>query len=241
MSTTARVSTTLDRETTADGVVVVTMRHGEENRISGPFCASLRDLLNSLAGDREVRAVVFTGHGRFFCNGLDLDWAKGRNRSAVTDFMDSVSGLLRDTVLFPKPIVGAIGGHAFGMGAIWASGFDARVVRADRGWICFPMFDNGYPLTPGMLSYCEHGLGTAVLREMAWTGERYSGPAAVTVGWAHEAVAEEDVHTEAISRAAALGAKGRGAFAMTRQAWARNVVDAIDKRDPAANRVFPLA
>lgn len=230
----------IDREVTPAGVSVVRMRHGEENRISGPFCEALRATLADLAGDDAVRAVVFTGHGRFFCNGLDLAWADGRPREEVVGFMDGVSGLLRDTALFPKPIVGAHNGHTFGMGASWASGFDARVVRAERGWICFPMFTYDFPLTPGMLAYCEHGLGTTVFREMAWTGDRYSGPTAVAAGWADVAVPEAVVLGDAIARAGVLGAKGRAAFAVTKRAWARPVVAAIDDLDAAANRAFPL-
>ncbi len=230
----------LTREAAGDGVTVVRMHHGDQNRISGPFCDALRGLLRDLSADAETRAVVFTGHGRFFCNGLDLAWAEGRPRDELIAFMDGVSGLVRDTATFPKPIIGAHNGHVFGMGAIWASGFDARVVREDRGWICFPMFDHDLPLTPGMLAWCEHGLGTTVLREMAWTGERYSGSTAVDVGWADVAVPEAEVLDEAIRRAGFLGAKGSNAFSLTRRAWARRVVEAIDAGDADANRAFPL-
>ncbi|MFH1532351.1 MAG: enoyl-CoA hydratase/isomerase family protein [Pseudomonadota bacterium] len=229
----------LEREEAPEGVTVVRMRHGEQNRISGPFCDALRALLEDLARDDGVRAVVMTGHGRFFCNGLDLAWAGGRPREEVVAFMDGLSGLLRDTALFPKPIIGAINGHGFGMGAIWASGFDARVVLADRGWVCFPMFEYDLPLTPGMIAYCEHGLGTTTFREMAWTGRRYSAPMAVAVGWAAAAVDEATLMEEAQGWAALLGGKGRTAFSLTKQAWARPVVEAIDTLDPAANRAYP--
>ncbi len=227
-------------EEAPDGVRVVRMHHGEQNRISGPFCAAIRSLLADLAGDDGARAVVLTGHGRFFCNGLDLVWARDRSRVEVVTFLDEISGLIRDTVLYPKPIVGAINGHAFGMGAIWASGFDVRVVRADRGWICFPMFEYDLPLTPGMIAYCEHGLGTTTFREMAWTGRRYTGPLAVSTGWAHAVVEDADLLEVAAAHAASLGAKGSMAFSATKQAWARPVVEIIDTLDSAANRAYPL-
>ncbi len=230
----------LTREVAGNGVTVVRMHHAEQNRISGPFCDALRALLGALSADAETRAVVFTGHGRFFCNGLDLAWAEGRPRAELVAFMDGVSGLIRDTASFPKPIVGAHNGHTFGMGAIWASGFDARVVREDRGWICFPMFDYDFPLTPGMLAWCEHGLGTQVFREMAWTGKRYSGATVVDAGWAHVAMPEAAVLGEAIRRAAVLGAKGQAAYSLTKRAWARRVLETIDADDAAANRAFPL-
>jgi len=230
----------LTREEAPDGVTLVRMHHGDQNRISGLFCDALRALLEDLARDGGVRAVVLTGHGRFFCNGLDLAWAEGRPRDEIVAFMDGISGLIRDTALFPKPIIGAINGHGFGMGAIWASGFDGRVVHADRGWICYPMFEYDLPLTPGMIAYCEHGLGTITFREMAWTGRRYTGPMAVAAGWADAAVDGSILIEEALRRAALLGRKGSAAFSLTKQAWARPVVEAIDTLDAAANRAYPM-
>lgn len=229
----------LAREAMEGGVAVVRMSHGAENRVSGPFCDALRAMLGALAEDEAIRAVVVTGKGRFFCNGLDLDWVSGRAPEEAVAMLDGVSGLLRDTVLFPKPVVGAVNGHAFGFGAIWASGFDARIMRRDRGWVCYPMLAVGLPLTPGMLACCEHGLGRTVFREMAWLGRRYAGSEAVSLGWADAAVDEPELLEEAVARAHALGAKGT-AFSLTKGSWARRVVEVIDTQDPAANRAFPF-
>lgn len=46
----------LTREDAGDGVAVVRMAHGEENRFSGAFCAAVRALLEAL--DPQANRVL---------------------------------------------------------------------------------------------------------------------------------------------------------------------------------------
>ncbi len=227
------------RELVGD-VAVVTLDDGGQNRISGPSCAEIREELAALTADEAVCAVVIIGGERFFSNGLDLDWMKTQGKRELFAFLLDVSALLKDTALFPKPLIGAISGHAFGLGAIWASGFDFRIARSDRGLICFPEMDIDIPFSPGMTAICEHGLGTQVFREMAWSAKRYSGKEAVAVGWARGAVPGEDLRDAALELGAFMAKKGRNAFAMTKQTWARRVVETIDTQDADAYKKIPL-
>ena len=223
-----------------DAVEVVTMNNDKENRMSGPFVAALRQTLAELAADPAVKAVVVTGNSKCFSNGLDLDWMKTQGRAELFGFLLSISALLKETALYPKPLIGAISGHAFGMGAIWASGFDARIMRDDRGWACFPEMDINIPFSPGMIAICEHGLGKTVFRSMAFSAQRYTGPEAVSVGYAEAAVPEDKLLEAAVAKAAFLGKKGSDAFRMTKQFWARAVVDIIDHQDADAYKQIPL-
>ncbi len=226
---------------TDENVATVVMNHDDENRLSGPFTAELRTCLSELSDDEAVKAVVFTGgHEKFFCNGLDLSWMLEQDKDGLQAFLLDVTRLLRDTALFPKPVVGAINGHAFGLGAIWSAGFDFRIMRRDRGWVCFPELDINIPFLPGMIAICEHGLGKRPFREMAWTANRYPGPAAVEIGYAREAVVEDKVVMKARELAAFLGAKAQPAFGLTKQRWAREVARIIDELDPDAIKEVSL-
>jgi Delta3-Delta2-enoyl-CoA isomerase len=222
-----------------DGVAVMTMDN-KQNQVSGPFCDAVRKELKELASDRSVRAVVIAGGDKFFCNGLDLAWMKGQGPQELYAFLLNVSGLLKDTALYPKPLIGAITGHAFGLGAIWASGFDFRFTRTDRGWVCFPEMDINIPFSPGMIAICEHGLGKRVFREMAFSAKRYTGEEAVAVGWAVAHAPGEELVGVAKEKAAFMAKKGFAAFSITKQTWASAVVKAIDELDPEAYKKIPL-
>lgn len=223
------------------GVAVLTMNHQDENRLSGPFTRELRKALARLEEDGQAKALlVIGGHEKFFCNGLDLNWMMAQTREALQDFLTEVTRLLRDTALFPKPVIGAINGHTFGLGAIWASGFDFRLMREDRGWVCFPEMDINIPFLPGMIALCEHGLGRRVFREMAWTAKRYSGSEAVAVGWAREALPQDQLLPRSLELARMMAAKAQPAFGLTKQRWAREVARVIDQLDPEAIASAPL-
>ncbi len=224
-----------------DTVALMTMDYKAENRLSGPFNGELRQALAGLRDDDGVKAVVVTGgHEKFFCNGLDLEWMMQQDKQTLFEFLTDVTQLLKDTALFPKPLVGAINGHAFGLGTIWSSGFDFRIMRDDRGWVCFPEMDINIPFLPGMIAICEHGLGNRLFREMAWTARRFSGPEAVEAGWAREAVGKDQVVEKSVELASFMGQKAQPAFGLTKKRWAKEVARIIDQEDPEAIKNMPL-
>jgi enoyl-CoA hydratase/carnithine racemase len=224
-----------------EGVAVAVMDHEKENRFSGPFAGEVREAMAALDADEAVKAVVMTGaHEKFFCNGLDLAWMMQQDAAALEKFLLQVTRVLKDTALFGKPLIAAVNGHAFGLGAIWSSGFDFRVMREDRGWVCFPEMDINIPFLPGMIAICEHGLGRRVFREMAFSAKRYSGHEAVAVGWAREAVPKDQLLSRAVELARFMAQKKQPAFSLTKQRWAREVAHVIDELDPAAIASAPL-
>jgi Delta3-Delta2-enoyl-CoA isomerase len=219
-------------------IAVLSMNTGNQNKWNAAFVAGLRSELAGIKADRAIKAVVITGADKYFSNGLDLAWMPTQSKEGLYDFLFDAVQLLRDTALFPKPIVGAINGHAFGLGAIWPTGFDQRVMRVDRGWVCYPEMDINIPFTPGMIAHCVHGVGSVVFREMAWSAKKYTGAEALRLGWAQAAVPEAELLPNALAQADFLGNKGALAFSTSKAAWAYEVARTIDERDPAALRTF---
>jgi Delta3-Delta2-enoyl-CoA isomerase len=220
-----------------DGVAVITMRCQEKNALTAGFVQELRECFVALEKDAAVKSAVITGgHEKYFCTGLDLDWMVKQQYEDVVKFLVGVTQLLKDTALFYKPLIGAINGHAFGLGAIWSSGFDFRLMREDKGWVCFPEMDINIPFLPGMIALCEHGLGTVCFRQMAWSAKRYSGPEAKAVGYADELLPKDALLPRAIELARFMGMKAQPAFGLTKQRWASEIGRIIEELDPAAIR-----
>ena len=120
-----------------------------------------------------------------------------------------VHALFGRILLFPAYTVAAIHGHAFAGGAMLSAAFDARVMRADRGWWCLPEADLGLALTDPMYAVVENALPRVTLRESVLTGRRYTGAEAVAAGIVHAAVAEADVLESAVAMAASMAGKDR--------------------------------
>ena len=223
------------------GVALLTMNQADQNRLNGPFTQELRDAMARMEKDESVQALIITGgHEKYFCNGLDLEWMMQQDKKTLENFLINMTQLLKDTALFGKPLIAAVNGHAFGLGCIWSSGFDFRIMREDRGWACFPEMDINIPFLPGMLAICEHGLGKKTFREMAWTAGRYPGPDAVRIGWANEAVPADKVLPRARELAQFMAQKQQPAFSMSKKRWAAEIARIIDEVDPDAIRSMSI-
>jgi enoyl-CoA hydratase/carnithine racemase len=188
-------------------VAAVRMRAGE-NRFNPDNLDAIDAALDEVEGAYGGPSpLVITGEGRFFSNGLDLDWMSQAPAGEPVRVLDRVHALFARLLAFPSFTVAAVNGHAFAAGAMLALACDARVMRADRGFFCLPEVDIRIPFSPGMSALIAAKLPAAVAHEAMITGRRYGGTDAAAVGIVHEAAAEGEVLERARARAAAVGVK----------------------------------
>lgn len=192
-------------------VAVIHQRNGE-NRFNGPSVARWHEVLDELEGGDGPLAVVTTGEGRFYSNGLDLDWL-GANPDAAGPVVDDVHRLLGRVLGFPAITVAAVNGHAFAGGAMLATAHDFLVMRADRGYWCLPEVDLGLPLTGGMHAVITAKLPRVTAHEAMMTGRRYTAEQALATGIAHQSAPEDAVVERAIALAAEHASKDRSVIA----------------------------
>lgn len=197
----------IDLERDGD-VHVVRMRAGE-NRFNRGFLDALNEALDTVEKSEGPAALVTTGEGKFFSNGLDLAWLGGAGAGEAERFLADVHRMFARLLAFPVPTVAAINGHAFAGGAMMALAHDLRVMRADRGYFCLPESDLKLPLTPGMNAVVTAKLPRTTAHEAIVTGRRYGGEDGVVHGIVHEAVPEADVLPRALALARPLAGKDR--------------------------------
>jgi enoyl-CoA hydratase/carnithine racemase len=118
-------------------------------------------------------------------------------------------------LVFPVATVAAINGHAFAAGAMLALAHDIRVMRADRGYVCFPEIDlgTGLPLTPGMHALLDSRLTRRVIHEALITGRRYNAQEALERHFIQASLSESDLLLGAIEKASGLAGKHRPTMA----------------------------
>ncbi|MCU1353609.1 MAG: Enoyl-CoA hydratase/isomerase [Acidimicrobiales bacterium] len=194
------------------GEVWVLRMHHDENRFNRASVDALHAALDQVEAVEGPRALVTTGDGKFFSNGLDLDWLLGGGEDSV-GFLDDVHRLFGRILGFPAYTVAAVNGHAFAGGAMLATAHDHVVMREDRGYWCLPEVDLGLPLTPAMYATVAAHLPPPTLADAALTGRRYSGPEALAAGIAHELAPQDAVVERAVAIAAALAGKDRTVIA----------------------------
>jgi enoyl-CoA hydratase/carnithine racemase len=114
----------------AEGYAVVTLNRPPANTISAMLMGELAAVVESLAADDAIRAVVLTGAGdRIFCGGADLSGAFSGGADDLQAFLRQGQALLRRIERLPKPVIAAIQGHATGGGCEIAMACHLRVMK----------------------------------------------------------------------------------------------------------------
>ncbi|MCW2779198.1 MAG: enoyl-CoA hydratase [Frankiales bacterium] len=191
---------------TRDGEVFLLDLGDTENRFDPTFLDAVTAALDEVAATEGPRALVTTATGKFWSNGLDLDWLFSHPDDAGA-FVDRVHGLFARVLTLPVPTVAAVQGHCFAAGGMLALAHDWRVMRSDRGFFCLPEVDIQIPFTVGMGALIQAKLTPQAATEAMTTGHRYGGAHAVQAGVADVAVAEDEVLAAALAKVRPLTGK----------------------------------
>lgn len=192
----------LDRQ---DSVYILDLGEGE-NRFHPDWIAAVNDALDEVEKAEGPRALVTAATGKFFSNGLDLEWLFAHS-DEYQEYVVSVHELFARFLSLPMITVAALQGHTFAAGAMLSLANDFRVMRADRGFWCLPEVDISIPFTPGMSALIQARLAPQTAHEAMVTGRRYGGQDAAAAGIVDRAVAEDAVRTAAVETAQAQSGK----------------------------------
>ena len=163
-----------------DGDIAIIDLGDDENRFSPEFLDEIDAYLDQVIA-KGAHGLVTTADSKFYSNGLDLDWL-GAHSDQGTWYVGRVQSMLARILTFPMPTAAAVVGHAFGAGAMLAIAHDFRVMRADRGFFCFPEVDIRIPFTPGMAALIQAKLTAQAAVASMTTGRRFGGVDARTQG-----------------------------------------------------------
>lgn len=184
-----------------DSVFVLDLGDGE-NRFHPDWLDAVGAALDEVERTDGPRALVTAATGKFYSNGLDLDWLFAHADQHV-QYVVSVHDLFARMLSLPLITVAALQGHTFAAGAMFSLAHDFRVMRADRGYWCLPEADINIPFTPGMSALIQARLSPKTAHQAMVTAHRYGGADAAAAGIVDQAVAEDAVRTTAIALAQA--------------------------------------
>jgi Delta3-Delta2-enoyl-CoA isomerase len=214
------------------GEVSILRLSAPEGRFNPATLGAIAAALDELEGSDGPGALVITGEGKIFSNGLDLEWMGAAPPGGAEEVLQGLHALLARLLVFPTATVAAINGHAFAAGAMLALACDARVMREDRGYFCLPEVDLGLPFTTGMTALLKARLSPASAHEAMLTGRRYGAPEALAAGIIEATAPSEQVLEMAVARAALLSGKPRATVAAIKRGLYPDAVAALE--GPAA-------
>ena len=207
----------------------------DENRFSPGFLDDIHSHLDHIVAS-GAHGLVTTAGGKFYSNGLDLDWLAAHGEQTQW-YVGRVQELLARMLTLPIPSAAAVVGHAFGAGAMLALAHDFRVMRADRGYFRFPEVDINIPFTPGMAALIQAKLAPQAAIASKTTGRRFGGGDAASIGIVDATAAESAVTAAALDLLRPLGAKDPGTLGAIKQTMFGHAAHALTTNSQGLNSV----
>jgi enoyl-CoA hydratase/carnithine racemase len=217
----------------SDGIAVITLNRPEKlNALDGAVVETLQALLDTIERDDEVRAVIVTGAGRAFSAGADIAEfsgivAKG-TQIALRDFVRRGQRLTARLESFPKPIIAAVNGLAFGGGCEITEAMHLAVA-SDRASFAKPEIILGFPPPFGGTQRLPRLVGRKRGLEMLLTGDAISAERAEQIGLINQVVPHAELLDAARALAQRIMDKAPMAVATTLGAVSRGLNVPIDE------------
>ncbi|MFI1437354.1 enoyl-CoA hydratase/isomerase family protein [Streptomyces lydicus] len=188
----------------SDGTATVTISNtGKRNAMTVQMWRDLPPLLDRLAGDRAVRALVLTGEGGTFCAGADIGSLRG---NAAGESQGLAVAAEEALAAFPKPTLAAIRGYCVGGGAQLAAACDLRF--AEEGAL--------FGVTPAKLGVVYPAsatrrlvrlVGLATAKYLLFSGELIDCARALRTGLVDEVLAEGELAKRVAEFSAVLASR----------------------------------
>jgi enoyl-CoA hydratase/carnithine racemase len=206
-----------------DDVFVLDLGDGE-NRFTREWMAEVTQALDEVDGAVGPRALLTVASGKFWSNGLDLEWLTSHLDEAG-EYVGQVHGLFVRMLSTQVPSIAVLQGHTFAAGALLALGHDVRIMRDDRGFFCLPEVDISIPFSPGMSAMIQGRLTPNTAHEDMSTGRRYGGTDALEAGIVNQALPLDELLPAATEIAHSLASKAGPTLQTIRTTMYRQAID----------------
>lgn len=110
------------------GVATVFLdRRAKANALDSELLERLAALLETFAGDADLRVVVLGGHGKSFCGGADVAELRSLDETTARAFIGRVHRACAAARRLPVPVVARLHGAVIGAGLEIAAACDLRI------------------------------------------------------------------------------------------------------------------
>jgi enoyl-CoA hydratase len=245
---------TLERQTSSillredrGAVAILTLNRPEKlNALSNDLLAAIMDALDSIELDTSVRVIVITGAGRAFSSGADIAAFQKHMRAgpadAIVHFMRPGHQMTRRVESYPKPIIAAVNGIAFGAGCeltesthIALAGETATFSKAEINIGIMPTF--------GGTQRLPRNVGRKAAIELILSGRTFTSAEAARLGLINRVVADTDLLREAVALADVLATKPpmtvAAALAAIHRGMDASIDDGLAIEEAAFARIVP--
>lgn len=201
-----------------DGAATVLFSRPPVNAVSVAVYEDLVRLADRIDGDAAIKAVVLTAppESRAWCGGADLNDFVGMDPEKRKARYAFINAALPRFAAIQRPVIAAINGPVVGVGMLLAGLCDMRVAADSARFSC-PEIDYGLVAGGGgILALAK--MPEAKVREMLFTGARFTARELEPTGYFNYVGPREDVLAKALEIAARIAEKSLPAIVARKQA-----------------------
>lgn len=191
---------------TRDAVAILTLNRPEKlNALNYALVDRIKERLDAIEPDPAIRAVILTGAGdRAFSAGADITEFSETLRegpdAAVRAFVRRGQSMTARIEAFPKPVIVAVNGIAFGGGCEITEAAHLAIA-SERASFAKPEINIGIPPTFGGTQRLPRLAGRKRALELLLTGDSFSARRACEIGLVNRIVAHDDLLPAALELA----------------------------------------
>ncbi|CAA9252682.1 MAG: Enoyl-CoA hydratase [uncultured Adhaeribacter sp.] len=213
-------------------------RPRELNALNTQLMGELRDALQALDADNNVRVIVLTGNSQAFAAGADIKQMAGK--SAIEMYQIDQFATWDQIKKIKKPIIAAVSGFALGGGCEVAMLCD-MIVASETAVFGQPEIKLGVMPGAGGTQRLTKALGKVKAMEMVLTGKFISATEAEKYGLINRVVPVEIYLTEALKLAADIAALSPIAVKLAKEAVLRSFETHLEEGLHLERKNFYLA
>ena len=168
-------------------------RPNNYNALSTNMMKELQNILNQIANDHSILAVVIKGAGKGFCAGHDLKEMQENNGEAfLKRFFTQCSVLMQSIVSLPQPVIASVHGSAAAAGCQLVASCDLAIAT-DKATFATPGVNIGLFCSTPMVAVSRK-VPRKKMMEMLLLGELLDAKTAVDIGLINKCVPEALLH-----------------------------------------------
>jgi enoyl-CoA hydratase len=186
----------------ADGYAHIRLSNGVANTLTTEILESLSDAVNK--SESEAKGILLCGGEKFFSNGVDVEWALTQSRAEMRDLFMTLGNCLLQVLEFPRPVVGAIRGHAAGAACALFLACDYRYAATGRVLIGKPEVLIGVPNPYYGDQLLRFVAGDYVASDLIYTGRMIEAEPAVSLQLVHAVGPSAEIEDMAKERLVSL-------------------------------------
>ncbi|RTE67318.1 2,3-dehydroadipyl-CoA hydratase [Amphritea opalescens] len=220
------------------GVVTIRLnRPDARNALRNRLLQEISGVLEQIARDDSVNAVVITGGEQVFAAGADI------KEMAALDFIGVMSdprpGYWRRIAQFPKPLIAAVNGFALGGGCELVMHADI-VIAGDNAQFGQPEINLGIIPGAGGTQRLLRTVGKSMAMQMVLSGEFINAEQARTFGLVSEVTLPEMSYSRALALAKVIAEKPPVAVRLAKECLLNSYETTLDTGLKLERKAFTL-